>query len=69
MSVSLAGSAQGVQQSLNVVRQNIQVDQIASAAAVEASSQAGKISVQEATVSREVTPADDGRGQHVDIRA
>jgi len=65
MSVSMAGSAQSVQQSLNLVRQTIQVDQVVAAAAVEASNQASKASVQETP---EVTPVDESRGQNVDVR-
>jgi hypothetical protein len=66
MSINMAGSAQSVQQSLNLVRQNISVDQVAAAAAVEASHQASKIAVQETP---EVTPADENRGHNLDVRA
>jgi len=65
MSVNMAGSAQSVQQSLNLVRQTIQVDQVVAAAAVEASSQASKTAVQETP---EVTPADESRGHNLDVR-
>lgn len=68
MSVNMAGSAQNVQQSLNMVRQTVQVDQLVSAAAVEASSQASKISVQEASVSAPVEATSESRGQSVDIK-
>ncbi|PCI38608.1 MAG: hypothetical protein COB46_10965 [Rhodospirillaceae bacterium] len=68
MSVNMAGSAQNVQQSLNMVRQTIQVDQLVSAAAVEATNQASKISVQEASEPAPVEAASESRGHSVDIK-
>ena len=68
MSVNMAGSAQNVQQSLNMVRQTIQVDQLVSAAAVEATSQASKTSAQEVASSEPAKAASDTRGHSVDIQ-
>jgi len=66
MSVSMAGSAQNVQQALNSVRQTIQTDQVVAAAVVEAANQAQQQAVQEPV---EVTPQDEHRGQNVDVKA
>lgn len=69
MAVGMANIAQNVQQTVALTRQTVQVDQVASAAVVEAASQSTKASVSEATETVETTPADEGRGQRLDVQA
>jgi len=66
MSVSAAGSAQSVQIALNAIRQNIQAEQVASAAVVEAANQASKNAAQTA---QQVNAVAAGRGAQLDVKA
>ncbi|MBL4692190.1 MAG: hypothetical protein JKY92_02550 [Magnetovibrio sp.] len=69
MAVGMANIAQNVQQTITVARQTVQVDQVASAAIVEAANQTKQTAVSEATETVEVTPADEARGQNLDVQA
>lgn len=68
MSVTAAGSSINVQQALIALRQSVQQEQIAASLVTSMAANVAQTAQQDSQPASEA-PSDDGRGEHVDVKA